>query len=78
MSEGSIDDQVVQAYYQGIEDLANQVLSYLRNVDIVQCWELRELMYSNLNSFQDRPQSTIKVEIEASPLGSQPRKEFTD
>ena len=48
-------DQVVAAYYQGIEDLAHQVLSYIRNVDILQSWELRDLMYDNLNSFQQRP-----------------------
>jgi len=66
-----INDAIVEAYYQGIEDLANQVLSYLRNTDLVQSWELRELMWSNLNTFQERPMSKDKLS-----LGSNPRNEI--
>ena len=49
----SQDELIVQAYYQGIEDLSNQILSFLRNTDLVQSWELRDLLYSNLSSLDN-------------------------
>ena len=66
-SKQEIDDAIVEAYYQGIEDLANQVLFYLRNTDLVQSYELRDLMYSNLQPFQDRPMSEDKLNLGNNP-----------